>query len=499
MYFLIQAIKKGYTVVYESVHLEKSWVFSKDRSRVISNRKPNDQDEPELKSKRTLHIFDAKAGDNSYSVKRIVAGAKQIVFSSTNRATYAQFIRDHDVFEALLPSTTKEEFNKYVTLFNVTKDIVDKVVEVSGFGKIRPLKNLSKHLERMNGALNNFDLNKLRNYASADNATPSGHANPAILLDAMSPDDLDTDEKDLNKIFSAYSFDTALWNFPTNFILERIINKYGTEADAMVEKLYFALGNDANRTLGPAIGGLFEHVAVKPDFIPKYGLFCESFEAIEGNHIEMTLGKGYAVEDCRSEKVTPLHEILQNCKDPKVIYQFVEKNEGFDAFIPPNNFIGFTRRLSKHKENNDNNDDINNGIDNNNCIESKDSNSIENHPISLDFALKSCELIKSQVNFITAVPAHQAGNWTQQSFKVNVQEVVDEMNRKIKNQNTATLFQKGGQRTFDKLPHNTQTKLKPFRQFLGSLVMKRKVCTTVRLNTSGLVRISILSAYKYFK
>ncbi len=475
MYFLIQAIKKGYTVVYESVHLEMSWVFSKDRSRVISKRRVTNEDAPELKSEQTLHIFDAKTGDNSYGVRRM-DGAKQIVFSSMNRAIYAQFIRDFDVFEAFLPSTTEEEFDKYVTLFKVTKDYVDKVVEVSGVGKVRPLKNLSKHLGRMEDALVDFDLKNLAHYASSNSTNVSGRANPALLLDAITSEDLDADENNLNKILAIYEFRKACWAFSSGYIIERILSKYGTEADAMVAKLYFALGNDANRTFGPALGGLFEHLAVKPDFIPKHGLFCRSVDTIDGNHIEMTLGKRCAVEDCRSEKVTPLREILQNCKNPTVIYQFVGKNEGFDAFIPPNNFIGFTDRLMTNGE-----------------------GKKGNHPISLDFALQSCELIKGQVNFITAVPAHQAGDWGKQSFKVNVKEVVDEINGKIEKQNNTTSIQKGGQRTFDKLPPSTQTKLKPFRQFLGSLVTKRKVCTTVRLNTSALVRISILSVFKCFK
>jgi len=123
------AIKKGYTVVYESVKLGISWVFSKNGSRLIG-RKLEMYLAPELKSKQTVHIFDAEAGNNSYGITRVVNGAKQVVFSSTNRAIYAQFIRNYDVFEAFLPSTSKEEFNRYVSLFGVSNDIVDEVVRV---------------------------------------------------------------------------------------------------------------------------------------------------------------------------------------------------------------------------------------------------------------------------------------------------------------------------------------------------------------------------------
>ena len=169
MYFLIMAIKKGYTVVYESVELNKSWVFSKNGSRVISKRKINDQDDPELKSKQTVHIFDATAGNNSYGITRIVNGAKQVVFSSTNRASYAQFIRNYDVFEAFLPSTSKEEFNRYVSLFGVSNDKVDEVVRVSGHGKVRPLQNFEKQIDRVESAIKEFDLKKISTYTSTEN------------------------------------------------------------------------------------------------------------------------------------------------------------------------------------------------------------------------------------------------------------------------------------------------------------------------------------------
>ena len=459
------AIKKGYTVVYESVELNKSWVFSKNGSRVISKRRINDQDDPELKSEQTIHIFDAKAGENSYGITSIVNGAKQVVFSSTNRASYAQFIRNYDVFEAFLPSTSKEEFNRYVSLFGVSNDKVDEVVRVSGYGKVRPLQNFEKHIDRVESAIKEFDLKNISTYTSTEN-TISGSKSPAILLDALSPVDLDEDVQDLATIHDTYRFWNATWHFSSDYIIENLLNKFGTEADIMVESMYYALGSDFNRTFGPAIGRLFERCAVKSGFITRHGLICKSVDKSEGEQSTFSLGKGCEVRDFSSEKLIPLDEVIKKCDDSTVIYNFGKNNEGFDCFIPPNNFVGFTEVKSK------------------------------NHPISLSFALQCCDLIRGPVNFITAVPANQVKDWGKQSFKINVSEAVQEFNHDNKKE-----ISKGGQRNFDRLPSTFQTKLKPFRQFVGSLVTKRTISfSACQTNTaSALFRPSILIINKFFK
>lgn len=476
MFFLIQAIKKGHTVVYESVQLRTSWVFSKSGSRII-NKRLEIQDALELRSEQTIHLFDAKAGADSYEITRVIDGAKQVVFSSTNMNSYTQFLRSHGIFQVILPSTSQEEFEKYVALFGVSKDVEDEVVEISGYGKIRPLRGVEAHKSRLEEALNNFDINQLATYASTRN-TVSNNKNPAILLDAKCSEDVFLDEQDATIIFNAYKPPSIRWYFCSDYIVERIFRKYGNDADIMVEKMYFALGSDFYRTFGPAIGSLFEKCAVKAAFIPRHGLVCKSVKKIKGNKNDkkneendvMTLGIGCEVQDYHSDNLIPISDVLKNCTNPKIIYNFAKNNEGFDCFIPPNNFIGFTQRL-------------------------QDTKTPGNHPISLSFALECCKLIeKGPVNFITAVPAHQADTWGDQSFNVNVQDVVNQIN---KENNSTMNF--GGQRKFDKLPFKTQTQLKKFHQFVGSLTVKRKFCTAVRLNAPTLIRSSMFSIFKYLK
>lgn len=105
--------------VYESVYLHRSWVFSKNGSRTIANRRINTQDDPQLKSKETIHLF--SAGPNSYRIPRIIDLAKQVVCASTNSLCYfTQLVRDNHIYGALLPFT-KEEFDKHVASLGVFK------------------------------------------------------------------------------------------------------------------------------------------------------------------------------------------------------------------------------------------------------------------------------------------------------------------------------------------------------------------------------------------
>jgi hypothetical protein len=84
-------------------------------------------------------------------------------------------------------------------------------------------------------------------------------------------------------------------------------------------------------------------------------------------------------------------------------------------------------------------------------------------------------LIEGPVHYITAVPADQTTGWGEQSFKINVEEVVEEINTgKDRNKH----IEKGGQRRGNGLPFPVQTKLKPFRQFVGSVVTKRTICSS---------------------
>jgi hypothetical protein len=125
MYFLVKLLQANYTVVYESVIQKRTWIFGKNRNCLIK-RIISEEDVPEFEEKNTVHLFDAKAGIDSYEITRIEKGAIQVNFSSTNKKSYSQYIRFSDVYPALFPSLSKEEFSLYVDKLNVSPEIVQE-------------------------------------------------------------------------------------------------------------------------------------------------------------------------------------------------------------------------------------------------------------------------------------------------------------------------------------------------------------------------------------
>jgi hypothetical protein len=239
----------------------------------------NIQDEPELKSKQTIHLFDATAGPNSYGITRIVDGAKQVVFSSIKQSSYyAQLARDNRIYRALLPSTTKEEFYNYATILAISKDVVDAVLKLSGYGKVRPLGNLNKLQDRLNRVIKIFDMNRIEDYVSIDNRLTRDD-NPAIVMDASPAQHLDQDEQDLKRLDGAYRYGNAVWRFASDYIINQILDRYGSNFRAIVDKLNVPLHDNFGRTFGPAYGRLLEIWAVRS--ITKFGLICEPAGKIE--------------------------------------------------------------------------------------------------------------------------------------------------------------------------------------------------------------------------
>ena len=450
MYFLVKAVQLGLNVVYESVEQRKTYVFSPTNSRIIE-KKIEIADVPELKSTNTLHLFDAKTGKDAYGITRVVGGAYQILFSSTNLDIYRQFIRNSDVFPVIFPSTTEEEFNFYAKELGVKQEAIEQAVKISAYGRIRPLTSLSVHYGRMKKAIQNFDLENLSKSAEPENI--SAEVNPAILMDASLVKDLSDDETDVLKIADNYFFYEARWNFCSDFVVQNVLNKYGSEGDLIVERLYIALENSFDSSVGPFIGKLFEWVAVRPAFIPNHGLVCESMDKKpqdpstqdSSTWNSFIIGKGNTVQDCPVDN--DISSIIKNYNDKNVIYNFGKNQNAFDCFIPPNNFIGFTTTLQDGKG---------------------------NHPILLKTALDLCkELEKNKlpVNFITAVPFHQKDKWKkEQSFKIS--KALDQ-NEYSAISNALGKKDKEFQLVKEKLPDSIQRKLKNFRQFVGTLIIKR--------------------------
>jgi hypothetical protein len=427
--------------VYENVEKRTTWVLGKNASNRIIRHRIEPDDALELISANTVHLFDAKAGLDSYSITR-AEGAFQVVFSSTNINSYKQFMRQPDVYQALLPSLHADEFNRYVELFGVSADDVKNVVNYCGYGRIRPLKNLEVHQLQVNGAINSFNLDYLPMYASASNDV-SGSKNPAILLNAFVSRELEDSEDDLKVLHEVFRFDNGLWDFSSPRIWNELKMKFGNDADIFVRKLYYSLRSQRNTTFSPLIGRLFE--AIAPQLIIEGGgLDCVSVsEPQELLKVGTILGS----MDCAASQTAA--EIISNCVDHSKIYSFVKpennkQHPGFDAFIPPNNLISFTQSTMI----------------------------TTNKPILLSVLLDwSKELALSKVNFITVVPSDEKDKWlvTQQSFKV---DVVEEVNW-IKG-NEMKVFNKSGQRQLTKLSPDTQGKLRNVKQFIGVIPSSRK-------------------------
>ena len=113
MYFLVKAIQEGRTVVFESVPQDLIWVFDAKGSRLIAGV-ANAVSCPELSSRSTVHIFDAKANGREPTSN----AAMLVLFSSTNRSSYAQTER-RNACVVCYPSTTEEEFHRYVEFFSI--------------------------------------------------------------------------------------------------------------------------------------------------------------------------------------------------------------------------------------------------------------------------------------------------------------------------------------------------------------------------------------------
>lgn len=184
MYFLVRFVKNNQTVVFESAGQNLVWIFSSIGSRIITGP-ANMIKCPELQSKSTTRIFDAKAGSSAF--EPVQSAAKLVLFSSTNRNSYAQLERRVN-FIAIYPSTTPDEFRRYVKMMNI---------------------DAHKVKELFASAIDRLDLDKLKQYISTSPPVyGSGNSleNPAMLFNA----DLDVNELEPTKsLHNLYTFSNA--------------------------------------------------------------------------------------------------------------------------------------------------------------------------------------------------------------------------------------------------------------------------------------------------
>jgi hypothetical protein len=281
---------------------------------------------------------------------------------------------------------------------------------------------------------------------------------PIVLLDAYG-NEVDDDEKDLEKLHYAYSFSNTRWCFSSNYVIEQIFKKYGRKADVFAEKMYFSLSSQSDSSSDSFIDQLFRNYA--SDMVLRHGLFCEKVSNDKEEKLEVKSMHIKVTEILKCSPQLLVQSIVHKCTHANIFYDLVNKNHqpslSFDAFVAPNNFISFTENSVSST-----------------CRNRYHMLKPKPNPILLSEALLMCEStnnVDSHVNFITAVPAVQKEKWTTaRSFEVNIDEEVKWIQK-----NKDEKFQFGGQRMLTSLSPCTLQKLKKFHQFVGVVEERKKI------------------------
>ena len=439
MFFLVRLVKNRQTVVFESAGQKLVWVFSSTGSRIIKG--PAEKINcPELQSTTTTHIFDGKAGANSYEPAQ--SAAKLALFSSTNRTSYAQSERRVD-FIAFYPSTTPDEFRRYVEMMNIDADKAKEISEVFGTGKVRPLtQSLALSKELLASAIERLDLSKLKQYFTTRPPTyGSGNSldNPAMLFNA----DLDmTQHGPTKSLYDLYTFGNAKWSWVSKSVTTTIFESNIGRIEPLLRSFYQSVGKvNAKKSLGVLMGQLLEHFAAK--LIIENGL--EIKELQEGGVSDTTtvISKGLVLQHRQSASI---EEILQTCINPEELYVFGNNNAGFDFFNPPNNFFEVTNTLT-------------------------DSGS---HPLLYSALATCCSQVNSQdVNLILVVEKSQEEKWEKPlAYKIDNENVVLDIN--IFEPPKKSPFKLNGIRSFGALPPSVQAALRKVKQYRGTIEVGQK-------------------------
>ena len=450
MFVLTKLLQDGKTVVFESSSQRMFWVLKPNGSYLKEGR-ATAVNPPELKNRETIHIFDAKAGTDSYEIAD--TRARLLVNSSTNPTSYTQTIRRANMLTMVFPSTTENEFYKYAAIFKIDEVTARQVATVCGFGKIRSLRQKNPQ-NAVETALRNLTPEHLRDLTDITNV--NSRANPGILLDVLLADKkIGEGQQQIEYLEGLYTYANARWIFSSPYIVEYIGNKMANGAEKFFEQFYLATNGSVSgsKTFGNMSGQVFEYFA--PKYIVENGLTCIPV----GHKDAITIEAGSLVK--KNSDFNKLSDILKNCTDSKTLYHFGRNVEGFDSFNPPNNFFQVTSTTTSKP-----------GL----------------HSLLLTAFRDCCEhllVTGGNANVIIVVPETQIEQWKGklQSFDINDVSVVNDINN-LENRSSQkqNLMKFNGQRSFDKLPLKTQLQLKNFRQFVGGVGPKHRGYCTSRLN-----------------
>ena len=440
MFFLVRLIKDSQTVVFESAGLGAVWIFSKTGSRIIDGPATR-LNCPELLLKSTTHIFDGIAGVHAY--EPFATAAKLVLFSSTNRVSYAQLERILS-YIAFYPSTTPDEFRRYVEIMKIDADVAKKTAEVIGTGKVRPLiHGLAATQRSLDGAIARLKLDELNLYTtSRPPVYGSGNSleNPAILFDVF----LKMNENGSSiSLYDSYLFVNGQWEWVSNYVTSRVVELNIDRIEPLLQSFYLSVGKvSANKSLGSLMGQIFEHCAAK--LICDLGIEVRELNDESGVSAHKTsIPKGLIM---KFHSVTETEVILNECTDPNVLYVIGNNNPGFDFFNPPNNFFQLTNTLTNYGT----------------------------HPALYSTFARCCAQVKtSYVNLILVVEKSQEMKWKKPlSFKINDMDVVKKIIQfESKKESPIKL---NGVRSFSALPPAVQATLKKVKQYRGTIDMYQR-------------------------
>jgi len=437
MFFLVRLIKDSQTVVFESAGQRIVWILSKTGSRII--RGPADVlNCPELLLKSTTHIFDGKAGAHAYEPS--ASAAKLALFSSTNRVSYAQSERIVN-YHAFYPSTTPDEFRRYVEMMKVDADVAKKIAGVIGTGKVRPLsQGLAATQRLLEGAIARLNIDKLKQYiTSRPPVYGSGNIleNPAMLFDVF----LEMNENGPSRsLFDRYLFSNAQWEWVSKHVTNEVVESNIGRIKPLLQSFYISVGSvSANKSLGNLMGQIFEHCAAK--LISDNGIeISELCEKSGVSALKTSIPKGLFV---KFHNVAETKDILSECTDTSVLYVIGNNNHGFDFFNPPNNFFEVTNTLTGYGT----------------------------HPVLYSAFETCCAHVKtSHVNLILVVEESQEMKWKKPlSFRINDEDIVKQIIQFESNKESPIKL--NGVRSFSALPPTVQTTLKKVKQYRGMIDM----------------------------
>jgi hypothetical protein len=454
MYFLVQAIKEGRTVVFESVPQDLIWVFDAKGSRLIAGV-ANAVSCPELSSRSSVHIFDAKANGREPTSN----AAMLVLFSSTNRSSYAQ-TECRNAYIACYPSTTEEEFLQYVEFFGIDSDKVAKAKNITGTGSIRNLRQSSDIEARIEMAIARLNVNQLSLYLSTDSnvdGIQNSFSNPALLFSASV--DVGDSNLDSRELLNRYSFGNARWAWCSEPVALKVLSQNSAFFEKMLVDLYTSVDEvNAKKSLTHLIAQLLEFFG--PPKICEIGLDCIPFSSSGDDSKKICVPKGLRFVPA-PKKTLSTQQTFEQCTDTGCLYNFAKNNHGFDAFHPPNTFLNFTSTLTD----------------------------VRRHSLLYSTFAYCCKRLKStDVNVVLVVPALQKGKWEMPpAFKINKQTVVDEVvtfekeiaalknsKKKAPDLDVSKVFKLNGSRAMCELPPLVQGKLKNMRVFKGFLDISKR-------------------------